>query len=227
MLTQQKISLAEQIKALNCFLTLTQQPVNFEAIYDLDEILRKTKLGTISIEYLQSQPEVAAIIQERYLPPVPNLDRLLTYPPESLGYQFASHLVENHFDPKFYRQREVTDDLSYIMLRRSQTHDIYHIVTGFGTDAAGELGLQAFMVAQMRSPIGLAILAAGIIYQLADPVMSNLQMQQIGRGWQMGVTAKPFMAQKWEDCWEKPLAQWQAELGIATGIGESPSAIAA
>lgn len=226
MLTQQKISPAEQLKAIECFVTLTRNPVTFEAIYDLDEILRKTELGTISIEYLKSQPDVAALIEERYLPPVPNLNQLLTYPQNSLGYQFASHLVANHFDPQFYRKREIIDDLSYIMLRRSQTHDIYHIVTGFGTDASGEMGLQAFMLAQMRSPIAMVILASGIINKLCDPQTLNAYMQQMGRGWQMGLKAKPFMAQKWEEAWEKPLAQWQAELGIEAVAEGSDRAIA-
>ena len=39
-------------------------------------------------------------------------------------------------------------------------------------------------------------------------------MQQIFQGWKMGLKAKPLMAQKWEDHWEKPLAQWRSELGI-------------
>jgi ubiquinone biosynthesis protein Coq4 len=30
----------------------------------------------------------------------------------------------------------------------------------------------------------------------------------------MGLNAKPLFAQRWEDGWEKPLSQWQAELNI-------------
>jgi ubiquinone biosynthesis protein Coq4 len=65
------------------------------------------------------------------------------------------------------------DDISYITLRRSQTHDIHHVVTGFATDPAGELGLQAFQLAQIRSPIAIAILTAGLINVLANPSKLN------------------------------------------------------
>jgi ubiquinone biosynthesis protein Coq4 len=30
----------------------------------------------------------------------------------------------------------------------------------------------------------------------------------------MGKKAKSLFAQKWEEAWEKPLAQWRAELNI-------------
>ena len=214
MQTQPEISLAEKLKALNAFVTLTQKSAVFDAIYDLDEVLRKTNLSTISIDYLKAQPEMVPIMQERYLAPVPNLQELLTYPRDSLGYRFAAHLTVNHFDPEFYRKRDVTDDISYISLRRSQTHDIHHVVTGFGTDPSGELGLQAFQLAQMRSPIAIAIMTAGMFRALADSQILNAHMQQIFQGWEMGLKAKPLMAQKWEDHWEKPLAQWRSELGI-------------
>jgi ubiquinone biosynthesis protein Coq4 len=35
-----------------------------------------------------------------------------------------------------------------LVKRGYETHDIWHVVTGFHTDVAGELGLQAFYLAQ-------------------------------------------------------------------------------
>ncbi len=39
-------------------------------------------------------------------------------------------------------------------------------------------------------------------------------LRSISRGWEMGETARSLFAQKWEEGWEKPLVQWQAELNI-------------
>jgi ubiquinone biosynthesis protein Coq4 len=39
-------------------------------------------------------------------------------------------------------------------------------------------------------------------------------LEAIAQGFQMGKAAKPLFAQKWEDGWEKPLSQWQAELNL-------------
>jgi ubiquinone biosynthesis protein Coq4 len=209
-----ELSCHDRLKAFNAFLRLTDNPATFTAIYDLDEVLRETDLSMISIDHIKAQPGMATIMAERYLGPVPNLAELLTLPVDSLGYQFAYHLTMNNFDPQFYRPREVKDEISYISLRRSQTHDIFHVVTGFDTDASGELGLQAFQLAQMKSPIAITILTAGIVRTLADSSMLKEHMRQMILGWEMGLKAKPLLAQKWEDHWEKPLAQWQAELGI-------------
>jgi ubiquinone biosynthesis protein Coq4 len=204
------------LKALNSFIALTQNPANFDAIYDLDEVLRQTDLSAISIAYLKTQPEMAAIIEERYLAPTPDLPALLTCPPDSLGYHYADHLIRHQFDPNFYRPRLVTDDISYVSLRRSQTHDIHHVVTGFGTDTSGELGLQAFQLAQMKSPLAIAIITAGIVNALDNSPALVAHMDQILRGWQMGLKAKPLLAQKWEDHWEKPLAQWRLDLNLGS-----------
>jgi ubiquinone biosynthesis protein Coq4 len=205
---------ADQVTGLNSFLTLTQNPVDFTAIYDMDAVLRQTPLATISTDYLKTQPGMAEIIQERYLAPVPDLDALLSYPQDSLGYIFACHLKINGFNPAFYRQIGVKDDITYLTLRRSQTHDIHHIMTGFGTDLASELGLQAFELAQMRSPLALALLASGIVNQLDSPDQLERTMNYVHQGWQMGLKAKPLMAQKWENHWERSVAEWQTDLGV-------------
>lgn len=216
-LMQPEVS-SDHLKALNAFLRLTRNPAEFEAIYDIDEVLRQTELSSISIEYLKSQPEVEAIIQERYLAPIPDLDVLLTYPTDSLGYCFAAHLRANNYEPKFYRDRDVVDDISYISLRRSQTHDIHHVVTGFGTELDDEVALQAFQLAQIRSPLAIALLSGAIVNGMASSLQSPDDlvgiMNSIHQGWTMGLNAKPFFAQKWEEEWEKSVTEWREDLGI-------------
>jgi ubiquinone biosynthesis protein COQ4 len=210
----QPLSQIQQLKASKAFMQLVSNPTIFEAIYDLDEVLRETELSMIACNYTTAQPGVAEIVQERYLPAVPDLDHLLTYPQDSLGYQFADLLKRNNFNPQFYRPRSVTDDISYLSLRRSQTHDIYHVITGFGTDFTGEVALQAFQLAQFRSPIAIALLTAGIMNQLDHPAGLSTMMEAIYSGWKMGEQAKPFMAQKWEDAWEKPVSEWRIALNV-------------
>lgn len=214
MLTLEANSMINPIAALNNFVALTQNPADFAAIYDIDAMLRQTPLAALSVEYLKTQPGMVEIIRDRYLSPTPDLDALLTYPIGSLGYTFASHLRDNGFDPAFYRQISVEDDVTYITLRRSQTHDIHHIITGFGTDLASEIGLQAFELAQMRSPLAIALLASGIINAISHPSALEHTMQMIQQGWQMGLKAKPLMAERWEGHWEKTVTELQAELNV-------------
>jgi ubiquinone biosynthesis protein COQ4 len=214
MLTLESPTTSDHLSALNAFITLSRSPADFTAIYDLDAVLRQTPLADLSVAYLKTQPGMAEMIRDRYLGPVPDLDKLIGLPTESLGYQYASHLLASGFDPVFYRQISVKDDITYITLRRSQTHDIHHMVTGFGTDLPSELGLQAFELAQMRSPLAIALLSSGIVYTLSCPSDLEHTMNLIHQGWQMGLKAKPLMAQRWEDHWEKSIPELREALNV-------------
>jgi ubiquinone biosynthesis protein Coq4 len=201
-------------QALESFITLVQEPDNLEAIYDIAEMLNHTDLGYLAREYLTAQPGVAEIIRERYLTGTPDLDALLNCPPGSLGHEFATHMKTAGLNPDFYRTVIVKDNASYIALRLRQTHDIHHIVTGFGTDIPDEIGLQAFQLAQTRSPLGIALIASSFANNISStPVLTQI-IDCIHHGWHMGINAKPFLAQKWEQNWDKPLTEWRRELGI-------------
>jgi ubiquinone biosynthesis protein COQ4 len=116
--------------------------------------------------------------------------------------------------PDFYRKLDIKDDYSYIAMRVRQTHDIWHIITGFSTDLAGEIGLQTFTLTQTRSPLSVTLLAGTIVFALKSSISLNPLVKTMQKGWQMGESAKPFLAQKWEEDWEKPLSEWRADFNI-------------
>ena len=202
------------LKVVQGFITFANNPNQTEAVFDMADGLRHTDLYQQFIEYAHSQPTVAQIIQDRYFGSNLDLETLLCYDKNSLGYVYASTLKEAQLDPYFYRKLKVEDDYSYIALRMRQTHDIWHLITGFGTDLAGELGLQAFTLAQTHSPLAVTILAAAILYTLKSSGPLHDIVDSIQQGWRMGEQAQPFLAQKWEENWDKPLSEWRAELGL-------------
>ncbi|WP_448604541.1 Coq4 family protein, partial [Thermoleptolyngbya sp.] len=94
--------------------------------------------------------------------------------------------------------------------------DIWHLVTGFETSVFGELGLKAFELAQTRRPMSIVLICGGLLKTLTDaPESLDGILSDLSKGYRMGVEAKPFLAQKWEEHWERPLAEWRQELGIA------------
>ncbi|ERT07229.1 hypothetical protein M595_2778 [Lyngbya aestuarii BL J] len=197
------------------FINLLRDPGQTESVHDIEDGLRQAKYTQVAIEYIQSQPGVKPLVEERYLAPPPNLDSLLELPSNSLGYTYASYLTKEGFDPNFYRTLNIEDDTTYIMLRLRQTHDIWHLITGFSTDVVGELGLQAFILAQTRRPMAIVLLAGGLLRALIkSPEEMEKLLDRIAVGYRMGAKAKPFLAQKWEENWEKPISQWRRELGV-------------
>ncbi|EAW34891.1 Coq4 family protein [Lyngbya sp. PCC 8106] len=216
-------TLVRSLTTLKGALSLITNPSNTTSVYELEDGLRYKKATRLSIEFIKSQPEIKPLLTERYLVGDPDLDALLNYPQNSLGYRYASHLKASGFDPHFYRDIKVEDDTSYLFLRRRQTHDIWHIITGLGTDVASEVGLKAFELAQTRSPLSALLIAGGLVRTLFDsPEELGYLLDRIAVGYRMGSQAKPFLAQKWEQHWEKPIEQWREELNVQVPPAYTP-----
>jgi ubiquinone biosynthesis protein Coq4 len=88
-------------------------------------------------------------------------------------------------------------------------------MTGMGIDAAAEIGLKAFELAQTRGVLAGLLVAGGLIRTLLkEPESLPYLLDRIAIGYRMGMQARPFMAQKWEEGWDKSLADWREELNV-------------
>lgn len=188
---------------------------SLETVGELTYGLLETPSYDLVTRHLNQYPACAALIRDRYIPPAHDLETLLTLPPDSLGYIYAAQMKKTGFDPNLHAGMTGKSDAEYVDLRLSQTHDLWHILTGFDTSLASEIGLQAFHLPQFPYPLATMLIATSLISTtLKEPEMLPSLLEAIAQGFQMGKTAKPLFAQKWEEGWEKPLTQWQAELNI-------------
>ncbi len=207
--------LADSLNTLRGTLSLLANPSNTLSVYDIEDGLRHQKATTLSIQFLKEQPGIQAMVTERYLAPPPDLDALLQCPVGSLGHTYATYITSHGFDANFFRSLIVDDDTSYLFLRRRQTHDIWHIVAGFDIDEESEIGLKAFELAQTRSMMSTLLIAGGLIRTLfKQPERLDYLLDRIAVGYRLGAKAQPFLAQKWELGWSKPLAEWRQELNV-------------
>jgi ubiquinone biosynthesis protein COQ4 len=188
---------------------------SLQSVGEMSFALVGTPAFDLAAQHLKRNPDCAALIRDRFIPPTHDLDKLLTYPQNSLGYIYAAAVKKAGFDPNLHADMTAESDAQYVELRLSQTHDIWHIVTGFDTSMIGEIGLQAFHLPQFPYPLATMLVANSLMSStlLAPEELPQL-LDAIAQGWQLGKTAKPLFAQKWEEAWDKPLAQWQAELNI-------------
>jgi ubiquinone biosynthesis protein Coq4 len=202
------------LKAMKAFFFLLFEPENLDTVDELSSTLIHSRAFELAAEAMKTDPEVAAMLKERYIAPAHDLEALLQYPQDSLGYAYASSLKQQGFD-RIDPEVKIDADTSYIEHRWQQTHDIWHVVTGFGTSEIDEIGLQAFYLAQFRLPLAAMLIANALVSTtLMHPEELSQLLNAIAQGWKMGATAKPFIAQKWEEAWEKPVSQWRRELNV-------------
>ena len=196
-------------------LSLIRDPQQTDSVYDIEDGMKHSAAMAAATRQMMAQPEIAALAAERYLAVTPDIPKLLQYPPDSLGYAYANYIHTAGFDPGFYRPMAVEDDTSYLLLRLRQTHDIWHVVTGFSTNVPGELGLKAFELAQTRRTMAGILIAGGFLKCLLQtPDELDELLNNISSGYRMGLQAQPLLAQKWEENWDKSLSEWRSKLGI-------------
>jgi ubiquinone biosynthesis protein COQ4 len=143
-----------------------------------------------------------------------DLDALAALPEGTLGHAYAKFLRSRGLTPEVFDgpPEGIADPRrSYVVQRLRQTHDLWHVVTGCETDPAGEVALQAFTYAQLRSP-GSAILA------LTGAIKGLRQKPGIVRDaialYRIGVRAGRLPSFAWEDHWATPLPAVRAMLGL-------------
>ena len=118
-------------------------------------------------------------------------------------------------DPGALPSLQVTDDASFLRAHLYETHDVWHVVTGFDNEWQSEIGLQGFYLAQFPGALSAVLLGLGClrvgIYDIAsrEPLMSA-----IVRGWVMGKRARPFFGVRWDRLWDKPLADVRSLLDV-------------
>lgn len=155
----------------------------------------------------RARPEIEA--QLHALPeacPRVDLQALARLPRGTLGREYAEMLEANGLqpfrisgalDPEIVRRNIFT-------ARYSLTHDVFHVITGFDTSWAGELGVWAFVAAQnyARSHL-LAVFLACLLYPVLSPRQIPDLVRNLRRGWAMGKAADPLVTVPWEQLWDQ------------------------
>ncbi len=164
-----------------------------------------------------SRPDVAAFLAQRHPALRFELASLRAMPEGSLGRHFAAFLDQRGLDPAglYHSDDDAPSDRDRFKLHMERSHDLWHTVLGFDTDVAGELGLQAFTMAQLGSPLGYMILSAGLLNTMfSAPGDGDRRMEGITRGWQLGQRLRPLFGADWATMITWPIEQVRAHFGV-------------
>lgn len=193
-----------------------------ENVFDIEDNFRGSDQMKVCVERVKAIPEARAMMESRYLGPEIDLEALSNLPPGTLGHTYATVMKALGFDPNFYRRRDVKTDADWVTMRLRKTHDIVHLITGFGP-TGGELGVLAIHAVQIGYPMGVLLQVASMGLALKrQPEKLDYVTQQSARGMGMAIQIKPLIAQRWEAGWDKPVRQWREELNITDPVINEP-----
>lgn len=126
------------LRLLKSCLAMMVTENSLQPVIEMTDVLVDMPAQEEAAAYLKQDPDCAALIQARYIPPTHDLEQLLTLPADTLGYHYASAMKKTGFDPNLHAGMKAETDGQYVELRLSQTHDIWHVITGFDVSDIGE-----------------------------------------------------------------------------------------
>ena len=179
------------------------------------------------IRRFRALPGGAELMDGRYPTLEPPIAQLQTLPAGTLGREYARLILQLGYDPEFFRPRPIESDGQWLTQRIATTHDIHHVISGFGTERAGETGVLAITAAQIGFPAYVLLTSAS---QLANFRLKLEEFEGISRaaahGSAMARQAQCLAIARWEEGWEKPIQQWRQELGLVDPADHEPYGLA-
>ncbi|MEB3172727.1 MAG: Coq4 family protein [Cyanobacteriota bacterium] len=197
-----------------------KNPGSLDSVFRIAGTLSGSPMSTQMFRHLLDNPAMAALIAEHWRPAPIDLDALEALPEGTIGHVYAHQLRSQGLTPdSLIDPKPIQSPQDYIVHRLRETHDIVHVLTGFGTDGDGELGLQAFNLAQNRSPLAVMLIFGGLLATLQNDEPLEPLLKALMRGFELGLKAPCVIACKLEEGWDRPLADWQRELGLPVSAG--------
>lgn len=179
------------------------------------------------LERFRALPGGAELLRQAPPPLVLDLDALARLPEGSLGHVVARTLQTLGYDPDFARSRPIDTEERWLLQRIATSHDIHHVVSGFGTHSEGEAGVLAITAAQIGFPAFVVLnTAASFASFRFRPERYPVVSEAIARGGAIGLGCAPFCSQRWEEGWERPLADWRQAVGLSDPVRTEPYALA-
>ncbi|MGE0764391.1 MAG: Coq4 family protein, partial [Bdellovibrionales bacterium] len=143
------------------------------------------------------------------------LQELEAFPEGTVGKAYADHMISKNLDPYFYllaTEHKISPKIDYFRQRVFQSHDLWHVLTGFTTEVDDEAALQAFTLAQVRGPFSALVVCLAILHFVRYRVVDLMKVvDKVVWGWYLGKTSRLLLSVPFEQIMRRPLKEVQAE----------------
>ena len=188
-----------------------------------------------NVERMRESEIGRAILAERrsLLDVLADRERLRALPDGSLGRVYLAFMEREGLTAdglaaaadEGYRQRTFDPDVRTFADWARDSHDLWHVLTGYGRDEAGESANLAFTYGQTRSRgAGILAVTAALIGMKTHPIGWP---RYLYRAWRRGRRAAMLPVAPWEDLLPRPLALVRQSLGVEPPEKAHPEGIIA
>lgn len=183
-----------------------------------------TKLQKDVIERILATPNVQALLANRPSTQWPDLEQMAAMPKGSLGWCVhrrleklgISFLIDQSQIP------ESQSDEDFAKTKAARLHEIHHTILGLPITVAGEAAASAFYASTGSVFYHIGILSSWMLRGAYEPSERRLIWDAIGFGIAVGQVVPELFSPRGEEGWERPITDWQEELGISELLKTSP-----
>ncbi len=209
-------NIVSRARGYSAGLQLLLDPSKLDRVFAIDSAIpNQPEVMARITEAMRKHPSAAAALDDKPRMTL-DLEALRRLPDGTFGRAVADYFDANKLDPKSIPTLQSDDEVAWAKAHLYETHDVWHVATGFSTDIAGELGLQAFYAAQLPGRLPELLLAGGLLqaaFWAEDDFRPRLAA--IVHGWEIGSHAKPLFGVRWDSLWNTPLTEVRAALSLS------------
>lgn len=149
--------------------------------------------------------------------PVIILSKLNEYPDNSLGKELYHFMIKGRITPFI-----ISPDYQHLIKKNAfgsrilAMHDIYHVLLGFNTSYAGEMGVWSFQHHKGFSKgISLSYFTAKVLYPFFSPHSFSKIKAANAQGKRLATESKLDICFQYQDFWEVNIDELRQKLGIS------------
>lgn len=162
--------------------------------------------------------------RKELLPILTNRQLLRNLPRNTLGFQYIKWADDERLYPEDLQhimnaaQTSQKDSLfEYIRNRGRDLHDVFHLVTGYDRDWAGEIALLAFTAVQTKNRSLNLLSLLGCVTAAVCLRFDVIRLRSNAK--KRAVEAPLLISQNWEKLLQKPLKQVRQDLNLLPAPG--------
>ena len=211
-------------KALRHFRELIKNKEDTTQVFYIIEALNGNNFQKQFVKFANSEQGQERLKENRHLPPLlDDHDWLRTLPDGSLGRAYLDFMsregltaqgLVDEYDASGVKRDYGHPDMNIYGNRLRDTHDMLHVLTGYGRDALGEASVLGFTHAQHGGP-GVIFIAYGAAWEVRKTAPKGAPvLKSVNEARRIGKAAKDIAYEDLMALLPRPLEEVRENLGV-------------